>query len=123
MTLEEAKQVIEALARGIDPETGELLPEDNPINSPYVIRALFLAAQALGQRVDSPKADKPARAKAAAPTNAGKAWTEDEAQQLAAAFDAGSDVATLAQAHGRTPGAIRARLIRMGRLQDDASAS
>lgn len=123
MTPSEAKQVIEALARGIDPETGEMWADDNPMNSPHVIRALFLAAQALGLQVDTAKASKPARAKAETPANAGKAWTEAEAQQLAAAFDAGSEVAALARAHGRTPGAIRARLIRMGRLQEDGSDS
>lgn len=43
----EAKRIIEALATGIDPITGEVLPDDSPVNEPQVIRALFTAANAL----------------------------------------------------------------------------
>ncbi len=111
MTPAEAKQIIEVLAGGIDPATGEVLPDDSPLSSPHVIRALFLAAKAL-----EVMATKPARA-AAAPGNAGKAWTEDEDQRLLAAFDAGTPVAELVRAHERTTGAINSRLIRLGRLQ------
>jgi len=69
MTPTEAKQVIEVLAKGIDPETGEVLSQDSPINSPHVIRALFMAVKALEQAA----ADKPARAKADKPGHAGQA--------------------------------------------------
>ena len=113
MTPTEAKQVIEVLAAGIDPETGEVLPQDSALNSPHVIRALFLAANALGQLTDKPAMP----AKAAAAGNAGKAWSETEDEQLAAAFDAGTSVAALAKTHQRTAGAITSRLIRLGRLQ------
>jgi hypothetical protein len=109
MTPAEAKQIIEVLASGVDPATGEVLPDDSPVNSPHVIRALFIAAKAL--------AAKAARPAAAAPGNAGKAWTEDEDQRLVAAFDAGSAIAELARIHERSTGAINSRLIRLGRLQ------
>ena len=114
MTPKEAKQVLEVLARGIDPETGEVLPQDSPINSPHVIRALFMAAMALEQA-----GDKPVRPKAEGPGKAGKSWSPEEDQRLLAAFDAGTDVPALAKLHERTNGAIRARLIRHGRLQAD----
>lgn len=120
MTPAEAKQVIEVLARGIDPQTGELLPDDNPVNSPHVIRALFLAAKALELQVASPA--KPSPAKAAKPVkvgNAGKPWTPEEDQRLGQAFDAGATVATLASTHQRTTGAITSRLVRLGRMQAD----
>ena len=42
-----AKEIIEALANGIDPETGEILPAQSPVNNPQVIRALFVAGKAL----------------------------------------------------------------------------
>ncbi len=118
MTPTEAKQVIEVLAGGIDPETGEVLSEDSPINSPHVIRALFLAAKALELQ-----ASKQARPAAASPSNAGKPWTEAEDHQLAAAFDAGTAVAALARTHQRTSGAITSRLIRLGRLQAGKNSS
>jgi hypothetical protein len=112
MTPAEAKQIIEVLAGGVDPATGEVLADDSPLSSPHVIRALFLAAKAL--ELMAAKAARPA---AAAPGNAGKAWTEGEDQRLVAAFDAGTPVAELARTHERTTGAINSRLIRLGRLQ------
>ena len=111
MTPAEAKQIIEVLAGGVDPSTGEVLADDSPLSSPHVIRALFIAAKALELM-----SSKPARPATAAPGNAGKPWTEDEDQRLVAAFDAGTPVATLAREHERTTGAINSRLIRLGRL-------
>lgn len=111
MTPTEAKQVIEVLAGGIDPATGEVLADDSPLSSPHVIRALFLAAKALELMVV--KAER----SAATPTNAGKAWSDEEDQRLVAGFDADTPVAALARAHERTTGAITSRLIRLGRLQ------
>jgi hypothetical protein len=123
MTPAEAKQLIQALARGIDPETGEVLPADNPLNSPHVIRALFLAAEAL-DLLAHPSAPTPPpppqpRPRPPAPGKAGKPWTPEEDQELATAFDAGTTVPALARAHQRTNGAITSRLIRLGRLQPD----
>jgi hypothetical protein len=111
MTPTEARQIIEVLASGVDPATGEVMPDDSPLSSPHVIRALFLAAKALEQ-VGSKSAHS-----AAAPGNAGKSWSEDEDERLVAAFDAGTPVAALARAHDRSAGAITSRLIRLGRLQ------
>ena len=112
MTPAQAKQIIEVLAGGIDPATGEVLPDDSPLSSPHVIRALFIAANAL--EMMAAKALRPA---AAAPGKAGKSWTEEEDQRLLSAFDAGTPVAELVRAHERTTGAINSRLIRLGRLQ------
>jgi hypothetical protein len=111
MTPTEAQQIIEALAGGIDPATGEILGDDSPLSNPHVIRALFIAAKAL-----EGVAAKSART-AAAPGNAGKAWTGDEDQRLVSAFDAGTPVAELARSHERSTGAINSRLTRLGRLQ------
>jgi hypothetical protein len=111
MTPAEAKQIIEVLAGGIDPATGEVLADDSPLSSPHVIRALFIAAKAL--ELMAAKAERGA----ATPGNAGKSWNEDEDQRLVAAFDAGTSVAALARAHERSAGAITSRLIRLGRLQ------
>ena len=46
--------------------------------------------------------------------NAGQAWTEDEDRRLAEEFEAGMKIAEIARGHGRTNGAIRARLKRQG---------
>jgi hypothetical protein len=41
MELDEAKSLLSALANGINPVTGEVLPDTSPYNEPRVIRALF----------------------------------------------------------------------------------
>ena len=112
MTPAEAKQIIEVLAGGVDPATGEVLPDDSPLSGPHVIRALFIAAKALELM-----AAKSARPAAAAPGNAGKPWAEEEDQRLVDGFDAGTPVAALARTHERTTGAINSRLVKLGRLQ------
>lgn len=48
--------------------------------------------------------------------NAGKAWSPEEDERLAAAFDGGKDTAALAIAHGRSRLAIEIRLAKLGRL-------
>jgi predicted component of type VI protein secretion system len=113
MTPAEAQQIIEVLARGVDPATGEVLPDDSPLSSPHVIRALFIAAKAL----ELMAAAKPARPAAAAPGNAGKSWTDEEDQRLVAGTAPATPVAALARTHERTTGAINSRLVKLGRLQ------
>jgi len=110
----EAKKIVDALANGIDPETGEVLPAQSIFNSPQVIRALFVAVQALE------KAAKRADRDNSLPSNAGRAWSDDEDKELLAAFDSGTPVKEIAAHHGRTQGAIAARLVRLGRIKDRA---
>lgn len=48
--------------------------------------------------------------------NAGQAWTEEEDKRLAEEFETGMGIAEIARKHGRTYGAIRARLKRRGMI-------
>jgi hypothetical protein len=108
MELQTAQQIIDTLAQGIHPVTGEAMPEDSPYNAPPVIRALFAVSQALqGQ---------PTRTRREPPPNAGKAWRDEEDAQLAAAFDAGAAVKQLATDLGRSAFAVETRLIKLGKL-------
>ena len=47
MELQIARQIIDTLAQGIHPVTGEAMPEDSPYNAPPVIRALHAVSRAL----------------------------------------------------------------------------
>lgn len=114
MTLADAKHVLGLSAQGLDPKTGHLLPEDNPVHSPDVIRALNMAVMALEKT-----AEKPLRPKMEGASKAGQSWSPEEDDQLLSAFDAGSDVSALAKAHERTRGGITSRLLRHGRLEAD----
>ena len=47
MELDAARTIIDTLAQGIHPVSGEVMPDDSPYNAPPVIRALFAVSQAL----------------------------------------------------------------------------
>ncbi|MGZ8227620.1 MAG: hypothetical protein ACXWT3_13440 [Methylococcaceae bacterium] len=108
----EAKKIIDALANGIDPETGEILPDQSTFNSPQVIRALFVAVKALDRE------SKRTERNNALPDNAGRSWSEVEDNELLAAFDAGTSIKEISAKHSRTQGAIAARLVRLGRIKE-----
>ena len=108
MELQAARQIIDTLAQGIHPVTGEAMPADSPYNEPPVIRALFTVSQAL--------AGKPPRVPRELPANAGKPWDPDEDARLDAAFAGGADLKQLAGDFGRTPFALESRLVKLGKL-------
>ena len=125
MELQTARQIIDTLAQGIHPVTGEAMPEDSPYNAPPVIRALFAVSQALEAAptgVAAPPAAKPAKAAKAPrertpqPVNAGKPWSAEDDAQLEAGFDQGDDPKKLADKLGRTRFGIEQRLIKLGKL-------
>ena len=106
----QALGVVRSLANGVDPETGEVFPADSAYQRPLVVRALYEAAAALERM------ERFERRKAQMPAKTGEAWTEDEDRKLLAGFDAGRALQELAAAHERTMGAVRARLLKYGRI-------
>ncbi|MEJ6024012.1 hypothetical protein [Ramlibacter sp. PS4R-6] len=108
MELQAARQIIDTLAQGIHPVTGEVMPEDSPYNAPPVIRALFAVSQALD--------GQPAKARREPPPNAGKPWSAQEDGKLESAFSAGIDVRDIALEMGRTAWAVEARLVKLGKI-------
>lgn len=106
----QALAIVRSLANGVDPESGEVFPPDSAYQRPLVIRSLYLATAAL-ERIE--RFD---RRRQAMPKNTGTGWTEDEDRKLLAAFDAGRALQELAAAHERTMGAVRARLLKYGRI-------
>jgi len=115
MELQTARQIIDTLAQGIHPVTGEAMPEDSPYNAPPVIRALFAVSQALESGLAAP-APAPRKPRADLPANTGKAWTAEDDEQLRAGFDAGTPTKDLAAALGRTRWAIESRLVKLGAM-------
>jgi hypothetical protein len=47
MQLSEGVRILQALADGADPDTGEVFPTDSPYQRPQVVRALMAAVRAL----------------------------------------------------------------------------
>lgn len=113
MDNERALEIIGALASGIDPFTGEVFGQESVFQNPEAVRALFAAARALEDVVGGKKRKK---RDPNFPAEAGKPWTEEENLRLVVAFDAGQTQKQLAESHKRTVGAIRSRLIKLGKL-------
>lgn len=110
MEKQTALHIVQTLAQGIDPHTGEAFPAESPYQHPDTVRALFQAAQAL--------AATPARAAPqGTPANAGKPWTDEDDRALVERFDAGRSIPELAAEYGRTRAAIQARLVKLGKLE------
>ena len=112
MSPKEAKEIIETLANGINPDTHAVLSEQSVFNSPQVIRALFVAVKALDGM------NKKTEKQKALPSNAGRPWSTEEDNELLKNFDEGTNVKDIAQLHGRTPGSIASRLVRLGKIQE-----
>lgn len=116
MEKEHALRILNALANGIHPATGEKFGADSPYQHPDTVRALFEAMRAVEQGSYGPKPQQ----QPATDKGSGSRWTDEEERRLCASFDTGKTVDELAKAHNRTRAAIEARLVRLGKM--DASA-
>ena len=107
----QALHIVESLANGVDPETGEVYPPESPYQRAHIVRALFVARQALE------KATETERRRQNLPANTGKPWSSEEDDRLATAFHEGRSMIELARAHERTRGSIQARLVKLGKIR------
>ena len=110
MDQSQALAVVRSLANGVDPESGEIFPAESAYQRPQIVRALYEAASAL-ERIE--RFD---RRRQQMPPKTGEPWSEEEDRKLLAAFDAGRALQELAAQHERTMGAVRARLLKYGRI-------
>ena len=126
-------RILNALAQGVDPGTGEQFPPGSAYQHPDTVRALFYAIQSIegapatntcatvsapppGTRTTAtPEPAKPARQ-----GQSGSRWDAGEEERLATAFDSGRTIEELARSHSRSRAAIEARLLKLGKI--DASA-
>jgi hypothetical protein len=106
-----ALKLIDSLASGVNPSTGELLDADNPCQQPDVVRALCLAARALDERRQRAERQR------TLPANVGKSWSPAEDQTLIVEFNAGRKLGELALLHQRTQAGIQARLEKLGLVE------
>ena len=105
MDMQRAKELLTILADGVDPLTGEVLPDDHLCNKGEIVRALNCAVGALACK----QAKQP-------PENNGKPWTEELDSELCRLFDEGMKKKELCAHFKRSPGSIESRLEKLGRL-------
>ena len=120
MGLNEAREIVRALANGIDPTTGEILAPKSPYNDPGVIRALFTIHDScrLTKRPAKTAEEKQQENIAIGrPKNAGLPWTDEARIAVASGFQEGSTFGELARTLERSTSAIRLELIRQGLVE------
>ncbi len=105
-----ALKIIQTLSDGIDPVTGEVFPADSPYQNTQIVRALFVAVDALKKVIDKNNKKK------TLPERAGKAWDKAESDLLVQRFDEGATIGELATEHKRTRGAIQSQLVKLGKI-------
>ena len=107
MDISKAKEIISALAEGIDPTTGEVLPDNSVCNKGDVVRAFYTVLDALDRK---PKKNMP--------ENAGKPWTNEEEKRLRELYSSGLSKKEISSELCRTAGSISSRLARLGIIND-----
>lgn len=107
MDIIRAKEIIEALADGVNPVTGERLPDGDSCNEAEVVRALHAVLNYLNK---SSKGNQP--------ENAGKPWTQEEEKILCQMFDEKRTKKEICNHLGRSRGAIAARLVQLGKIDN-----
>ena len=114
MDIYEAKKIVEMLADGIDPTTGDVLSADSICNDPEVIRALFKVLKSIqmplkvsGKSIEEKK--EKGRLK-----NRGLPWSDEHRKEIGVLFNQGKTIKEISAHFERTTGAIRAELKHQG---------
>lgn len=118
MELEQTLKILNALANGVHPATGEQFAVDSPYQHPDTLRALYESIRLIEAAATAPAARD--QKSAAGPSKRGNPWTPEEEEELASAFDAGKSVDEIVRAHSRSRAAIEARLVKLGKLDPSA---
>ena len=84
-----------------------MLPDDHVCNKGDIVRALNCVLQNCNQKPPRPQ-----------PENAGKPWTEEQDRELCGLYDSRTSIRQLSKHFKRTTGAITARLVRLGKIQE-----
>ena len=108
MDIVRAKEIISALAEGVDPTTGEILPDNSVCNKGEIVRAFYAVLNHLEEK--KPKKNIPA--------NAGKPWTKEDEDLLVKLYYSGATKRNICKTLQRTESGIAARLVHLGVIED-----
>lgn len=123
MELQKSVETLQALANGVNPTTGELIPIDAPYNNPEIIRALFACLEQLKappkRSKHTPEEKQADNISKGLPRNAGMPWTDSLKQELEGDFKAGMAPSSLAEKYQRTSGSIVHELKKQGLITEE----
>jgi len=116
-----AKKVLEALANGVHPVTGEVFPANSPYNHPEVIRALFFAVRSIHPVTPkkSPEERRRENIQKGRPANSGLPWDDESRKYVASGYNSGVSVEVMASKLLRSTGSIIAELQRQELITRD----
>ena len=104
MDINRAKEIISTLAEGIDPTTGEVLPNDSVCNKGEIVRAFYAVLNHLNEK----------KSKKNLPANTGKPWTKEDEDLLIRLYQSGASKKDVCKTLQRTATGIAARLVHLG---------
>ncbi len=119
MDIERTHEIVKSLAEGRNPASGLPLDPQHVCQQPDVIRALDHALSFVEHEVRRER--RLQRARLTLPRNTGRAWSIEEDRVLAQRYRVGTSIPDVATLRARTPGAITARLERLGLLPSVAT--
>jgi hypothetical protein len=127
MDIHQSVEILQALASGIDPATGEVIATESPYNKPEAIRALFVCIEHIkhppraGKK--SPEQKQVENSGKGLAKNAGTPWTEELKQALAQSFQSGQSPVALASSFGRSKASIVYELKKQGLINEQQAQS
>ena len=104
MNINKAKEMISALAEGIDPTTGEILPDNSVCNKGDIVRAFYAVINHLDVKMPKKKL----------PANAGKPWSKEDEDSLVSLYRSGAPKMDICKTLQRTEAGVAARLVHLG---------
>ena len=108
MDIVTAKEIIAALADGVNPITGEVLPTDSVCNNADVVRAFYTVLSNIDPIVK----------KKVTQENAGKPWSEEDDELLEKMLKEGARKKDLQEYFKRSSSSINARFARLGLIDE-----
>jgi hypothetical protein len=111
MHIDAALPIVQALADGVNPVTGEAYPDHSPYAEPRTLRALYSAVDLMQKEIEREKRRE------RLPANFGKPWTAEEDMAAVSEYDSGLTLAEMARRHLRTQSSIRLRLEKLGKIE------
>ncbi len=108
MDINKAKEIIATLAEGVDPTTGEVLPDNSVCNKGEIVRAFYAVLNHLDEK--KPKKNTPA--------NAGKPWTKEDEDLLVSLYRSSTPKREICKALQRTESGVAARLVHLGIIEN-----
>lgn len=109
MDVTRAIELLSTVAQGVNPFTGEVIPENCICNQVEIVRALYCI---LNEVKKSSKNKQKSQLE-----NAGKPWTQEDDAILSQMFDHNYTPASIEEYFKRSQGAIASRLVRLGKIE------